>query len=390
MTDQPDQISAEPRSNGMPGWMVQVVSGLQTGALTTLEPSKSVTVGFDSSNDIVLRSRDTQTDSVRLTHTADGVQVLPLSGSFGLSGRSEDVQQSQLIGWNDSVQLGDVELRIVKALPTNSIKQESDIPIALTGVGASANFRPPSANKNTGSIPSSTEDKAINTKRSRRPLILGLAAAAVVAIAFVLFQSTLLDPPAVQLPTVSEQLAKSPFQHLSVEGDADDRHISGYLSTHESGIEFDRWLMENQITIPNRVHIEAEIVEKVEDVFRVNDVLASISSLGEGSVEALTSESSLEKLAKLETMVKADVPQLVSLVIQNSPPAQAAMDEPQGTLDPGKRVAMVVSEEPAYLVTEDRSHYYVGSILPSGHRIESIENGQVSLQKGGETTLLKF
>ena len=58
--------------------------------------------------------------------------------------------------------------------------------------------------------------------------------------------------------------------------------------------------------------------------------------------------------------------------------------------DPGKRIASLVAGASAYLVTVDGARYFVGAMLPTGHRIVAIEKTAVALERDGQKTSLKF
>jgi len=52
--------------------------------------------------------------------------------------------------------------------------------------------------------------------------------------------------------------------------------------------------------------------------------------------------------------------------------------------------ATLITSEPAYLVTADGSRYFVGALLPSGHRVARINPGSVTLELHGQQTTLNF
>ena len=58
--------------------------------------------------------------------------------------------------------------------------------------------------------------------------------------------------------------------------------------------------------------------------------------------------------------------------------------------DPNKRIASLVPGEPAYVVTADGARYFVGALLPSGHRIAQIAAQRVVLERDGQQTNLNF
>jgi len=163
--------------------------------------------------------------------------------------------------------------------------------------------------------------------------------------------------------------------------------VRGFVPARADAIALERWLAAQPERVASAVLVDTELVERVEDVFRVNGVEAAVRSLvaGEAVVDVRTAD--VEALARLETRVTEDVPQLVALTLENSPPPVLEDAVP---VDPGKRVELVVATDPAYVVTRDRSRYFVGALLPSGHRIAGIEEGVVHLEKGDTVTELKF
>ena len=77
----------------------------------------------------------------------------------------------------------------------------------------------------------------------------------------------------------------------------------------------------------------------------------------------------------------------LSLVNRAKPAPPPAPPVPD---DPGKRIASVVPGDPAYLVTADGARYFVGAMLPTGHRITRIDGQHVTLERGGEESTLNF
>jgi type III secretion protein D len=58
--------------------------------------------------------------------------------------------------------------------------------------------------------------------------------------------------------------------------------------------------------------------------------------------------------------------------------------------DPNKRIASLVPGELAYLVTADGARYFIGAMLPTGHRITQIEHSRVTLERDGQRSTLTF
>jgi len=127
------------------------------------------------------------------------------------------------------------------------------------------------------------------------------------------------------------------------------------------------------------------IRSQVEDLFRINGVIASAQFDDDGMLWVQTAISDTEQLEALRNAVSNDMPRLTNWDISNTPP-----ESPFENLDPGKRVAMVVSDDPAFVLTADQTRYFIGSLLPTGHKITEIDSGRVIIEKNGEKSELDF
>jgi type III secretion protein D len=87
--------------------------------------------------------------------------------------------------------------------------------------------------------------------------------------------------------------------------------------------------------------------------------------------------------------VRRDVRGLTKLSVRNTAePLPKPM--PPVSDDPGKRIASLVPGDPGYVVTADGSRYFVGAMLPTGHRIAEIGAESVTLEFDGKKTTLNF
>jgi type III secretion protein D len=110
---------------------------------------------------------------------------------------------------------------------------------------------------------------------------------------------------------------------------------------------------------------------------------------GAGRIAAEAVEPDADKLNRAADVVRRDVRGLQALDVRNSakpapPPLPPVSD------DPGKRIASLVPGDPAYLVTADGSRYFIGAMLPTGHRITQIDKASVTLDLNGQQAILNF
>ena len=89
------------------------------------------------------------------------------------------------------------------------------------------------------------------------------------------------------------------------------------------------------------------------------------------------------------SIARRDVPGLSMLEVRNSPPGP--LPDPAPVMnDPGKRLSSIVPGDPSYVVTADGTRYFEGALLPTGHRIASIHEREVLLERSGTVTPLRF
>jgi type III secretion protein D len=188
----------------------------------------------------------------------------------------------------------------------------------------------------------------------------------------------------------SEALRTSEFAHLRLERDERGEPVlRGRLDTLAQRTRLDAWLIGRPGATRVQVEVEEQLARDVADVFRVNGVAVRARSVGAAQVLAEATEPDPARLARAEEVVRRDVRGLGSLTVHNlaappEPPAPPVVD------DPGKRIASIVTGDPAYLVTVDGARYFVGAMLPTGHRINAIEDQRVTLELNGRVTDLDF
>lgn len=191
-------------------------------------------------------------------------------------------------------------------------------------------------------------------------------------------------------PTLAETLKASEFAALTAAASPDGRiEIEGRLGTQGERAKLDNWLAERQIAAIVNVHVDETVARDVTEVFRVNGVAVQAQVVGPGHIAAKAAEPDANRLARAEEVVWRDVRGLKELTVQNTakplpPPAPPIPD------DPGKRIASLVPGEPGFLVTADGARYFVGAMLPSGHRITDIAKASVTLERDGQQSTLNF
>lgn len=127
----------------------------------------------------------------------------------------------------------------------------------------------------------------------------------------------------------------------------------------------------------------------VAEVFRLHGVAAEARAAADGGVRVEARERDAWRVGRAEQAVRRDVPGLGRLTVSNQPPPTAPAARAPLAADPGKRITAVVDDaERPYFVTADGSRYFTGALLPSGHRVVSIADRAVTVERDGQLTRL--
>ena len=400
--DEPDEPDAPTDEIAVSAALLtlRVVDGLQAGAGVTLARGTRLRIGGpggEAGDDIVLRDPDAGEARVELVRDASGaLELRSLGGEVAAGGAALASGTARALAPDATFRVGGITCALAEAaLP---------VPLDAGSRGAAGDAE---AGEETGhEAPDTSRARDLSTRRTSAPAPaaprrisalarvgrVGAVAAAAAALALGWFwHDGAFAPPPAETVTVESVLEGTPFAALPIERRDGAVLIGGHVGSRAQAVELGALLRRADEAVINRVESDEALADKVATVLRVNGIEAEVSEARDGEVRVTTAIADAAVLEGLEALVRADVPALSALAIDNTPPLDAAPDAaPVVPPDPGKRVAMVVSADPAHVLTEDQSRYFVGSLLPSGHRIAAIESGRVSLVKGGITTELEF
>ena len=197
-------------------------------------------------------------------------------------------------------------------------------------------------------------------------------------------------PVVVSVPLLAEALKASEFAALEAATLPGGRPVlRGRLADLAQRARLEQWLAARQWTPALDLLVDELIARDIAEVFRVNGIAAQAKATGAGGFAVELAERDTQRLARAEEVVRRDVRGLQRLSLRNTatplpPPTPPVVD------DPNKRIASLVPGQPAYVVTADGARYFVGALLPSGHRIAQIAAQRVVLERDGRQTDLNF
>lgn len=353
---------------GRADYELHVQQGPQRGARMALAAGRTVSIGAGLDSDIVLRPGGT-----------DGPQATPARFMLRADG---DRLRLQVL--NGEVRAGE---RRLGAGVRASVALDTPLEVDGTRVLVDRTRRGDDQRTTTSGRLARWAERG----RARRLAAAGatLLSASIGALAFAY-------AVAPRSPTLEEQagraravLAGAGLSGLSVDfATGQGLRIGGEVASSAERARAERLLATQGVTATWQVQVNELLGERVHDVFRAHGVAAEVQTLGAGTVRVSATTDDPLALERVAAIARRDVPGLRALELDARPAPQRVSARPLD--DPGKRVASIVAGDPAYVVTADGTRYFLGAMLPTGHRIASIDEHQVVLELGGETTSLAF
>ncbi|MFS0737211.1 hypothetical protein ABC347_09190 [Sphingomonas sp. 1P06PA] len=370
--------------------VIRVLNGRLAGTEKPLPASGRISIGHEYWSDVVLREPSTRGIAIELTRDPAGATTIALlSGQIGLLGSTLSQGQSAVlppfvplqiggiaIAWGDPAssrwaEASGLATRVPPAALTEQPERLIDVPLDLIGKGA----------------------EAVRGWASRKRV-------AALAAGVLLVAAMPAAGPAVErlrfggdgTQRLSRALNDAGLAPLAVSGDAGSE--AGLVVTGVVARESDRLraqqVMENEgMAGIVDVQTSGQLASAAADVARIHGIPASGRAVTRTSVELRTGPLSPELRTKLEQAVRADVSGLGRLVIRDDLPPED--DTPVRTVaDVTKKVATVVAGDPAYIQAVDGTTYFLGAMMPSGHRLVSIQGADVLVEKNGRQTRISF
>jgi type III secretion protein D len=376
-----------------PALELRVLEGPQAGARAPLSGTCVLAVADaeDDEADLLLHAGGASAVRVRIAAAGGHALLEVLEGTAELAGQT--LEAGRVTPWPQRAPLR-LGRTLVAFGPAGQAGWDAETDME-TDTGADADSGPETPRSAPAALPGGQPARA-GKRPSRRTawllpvgLLATLGGLAVLTLALVHGSSTEAKA-AVKPPSLAEALQGGEFASLTVVHDAAGQaEIRGRLATLAQRGRLEALLAARQLTPALQVQVDEGLARDVTDTFRLNGVAvqARVTDAGEVAVEA--SEPDAQRLERAQEVVRRDVRGLKALSVANrakpTPPPMPPVPD-----DPGKRIASLVPGDPAYLVTADGSRYFVGAMLPTGHRITRIDGQHVTLERGGEASTLNF
>jgi type III secretion protein D len=372
---------------------LQVLAGAQQGARAALPAGRTLAIGDSLDGDILLRG--SRGRRVELAVGADGLlEVVVAAGSIELDGQPLAAGQSARVPLATPLVLGDARVGVVRIeQPADAQRAEGGGTAGAAGgvdaAGAAARRGAQDRIAGLAARAAPFIEPLVARFSARRVAVAGgaLAAASAGVLAFA-YAAAPGEPTLGQKAERAQAVLRgAAMPGLAVAAKDGALEVTGYLESAAERARAEELLAPFAPPSPRwQVWVNEQVAQAVQDVYRVNGIDASVQATGPGRVRVQATGDALA-LDNVRNVARRDVPGLAAIEVHAKAPART----PAAVIDdPGKRVASIVPGDPAYVVTVDGTRYFVGALLPTGHRIHTIEANQVVLEFDGVHTPLVF
>jgi len=363
-----------------PPFELRVLAGPQLGASIALKQDAEVSIGSpDAAHcQIVLRDPRIQSHRIRLRLMGERARIKIVDGQIDIAGRVLTGPCHTDWALFTPLRMGDTVIAIGQA-DSDRWADVLNPQRALALQGDDALAEP-------------TRPKRLQTEAWVATIGGAVAVGVAMLLGVVALTSSANHGPGEERARLNQLLARAEFRGLQIEaGQNGATLVRGELPSRAVRAQLDNALSSARLSPLLDVRMTEDMATSVGEVFRMHGVAATVAPIASqpGAFAVHTAEANLGKLKTAETAVRRDVPGLTAMNVENTP-MRAPPSSSGAPYDARKRVAAVVAGDVPYVVTMDGARYFVGAMLPSGHRVESITGQQVLLSKDGMASPLRF
>ncbi|UVO50030.1 hypothetical protein M0208_05660 [Sphingomonas sp. SUN019] len=365
--------------------ILRVLNGRLAGTERALPAAGTVSIGHQFWQDVVIRDSATKGIAVDLTlDTEARAQINVLEGSATLLGSTVEAGGTALLPPYVPFTIGGVAL----AWGDRDSDRWSDA-TGLVAMVPTPPEMPPSARDHAlaavGRAGAGLEGVFTRSRITMIVAVVGFLILASVAMPVVDALNLRGDPAT----RVERAMRTAGLTGLKAHQDGDRLTVTGVVSNEAQRAKATETLRGTGIDGTLAVQTSAELARAAADVARIQGLQAVARPIARTAVELRVTPLEPEQEQKLMQAVRGDVRGLTRLALRDDlPPVE---EIPLKTVqDATKKVSTVVAGDPSFIQTVDGARYFAGAMMPSGHRLVTIQGNTVFLEKNGRETRLTF
>ncbi|MCG7984715.1 MAG: hypothetical protein JAY90_18435 [Candidatus Thiodiazotropha lotti] len=352
-----------------------VLTGEQAGARRILDDNTTFTISGHMDTDVVFRDPTINDEKLNLITKDNKVYVQVLSGDIQIQGNTVQNGEVLKIPEYTKIKIGETTFSYGRRIDASW----RDIVDKVASLELSSN---------------STNRLLIKNKTLYNILLITLIMLVFTASYLVYMHSKNVEVKRISdLTVLTNLLTTNGFNSLSIsQSESGQLSVSGFLMTNKEKSEVEKIVDDQNIPVFFDLSIGDNLATEVRELYRVNGVEADVKVMRLGKVIVTTKSNNIKQLERLKAIAINEIPSLQELDTEylsvDKKPNVLGSDISFNKND--KRIVMVVNGSPPYIMTHDKSKYYIGALLPSGHKIISIYDSSVILEKEGKSTTLHF
>ncbi|MFN3877314.1 MAG: hypothetical protein ACK4MH_02925 [Brevundimonas sp.] len=368
--------------------VLKVLAGRVRGASAPLERGQAVTVGHDLDADIVLRDPSAQGVRLKLKARTDAADLELLEGKVVLLGHELTAPAQALLPLYLPLMIGDNAVAIGD--PDSPRWSEAErILTAGRPIIDDEDDDEPQPGQSWQYLLNNT-----NALVSRSVKFVPVLLIAVITVsALFAISSGVPSWPKMQPKPAKVQgvLQDEGFTDLAVTKTSEgDLRIEGMVASDADRARLQRLMAAHDWQPRLQVQSQEGMARQVEDFYLANGVEASARSAGVGLVRLDVVGSSQEEAGRLQRLAMTEVKGVRRIDINMLPGADEGGRFEDMQEGGGKRVVSVIGGPRGHVTTADGARYFPGAVLPTGHRIVSIEETKVLVERNGSRSELNF
>jgi len=369
--------------------VLKVLAGRVRGASAPLERGQTVTVGHDLDADIVLRDPSAQGVRVKLKARTDAADLELLEGRVVLLGHELTAPAQALLPLYLPLMIGDNAVAIGD--PESPRWSEAER-ILTAGRPISDDDEEDDAAQPGQSWQYLLNNTNALVSRSVKFVPVLLIAVITVSALFAISSGVQSWPKMQPKPAkVQGVLQDEGFTDLAVTKTSEgDLRIEGMVASDADRARLQRIMAAHDWQPRLQVQSQEGMARQVEDFYLANGVEASARPAGVGLVRLDVVGSSQEEAGRLQRLAMTEVKGVRRIDINMLPGADEGGRFEDMQEGGGKRVVSVIGGPRGHVTTADGARYFSGAVLPTGHRIVSIEETKVLVERNGSRSELNF
>ena len=368
--------------------VLKVLAGRVRGASAPLERGQTVTVGHDLDADIVLRDPSAEGVRFKLRARADAADLELLEGSVVLLGHELTAPAQAILPLYLPLMIGENAVAIGDPESSRWTEAERILAAAQPPLDDDDEDAPPTGQSwqyllnNTNALVS----------RSMRFVPVLLIAVITVSALFAISSGMPAWPKMQPRPAkVQAVLLDEGFDGLSVSKTSEGEiRIEGVVATDADRARLRRVMTAHDWQPRLNVQTHEGMARQVEDFYMANGVEAAARAAGPGLVRLDVTGSNPEEAGRLQRLAMTEIKGLRRIDISMLPGADDGGRFEDMQEGGGKRVVSVIGGPQGHITTADGARYFPGAVLPTGHRIVSIEETKVLVERNGSRSELNF